>query len=294
MPYIPSIVLALLFPALALSATLSGRVLRVDNGNTVTIVDPYNVQHTVRLQDIKTPGLNLPEGRKAKETLERMVAGRHVVIDYAPDSGYKAPTGRIFMQGEDINLRQLREGMGVFDPSRYTRDPRVQEAYETAQGQAEKSGLGVWRGEGPKAGEGLPAAPPAPQVLSPNPSAYPPLGDNPRFTYHAPPTTSAQGPQEYAPLPERRRVPYGHWALETGGADRPDQVAPQHYPPPSEKQRFTAPPSASPGPFPPAYGGPLMAYPGPFRPPYPPIRPWSSRGNTRNHSGSSAFCPIGW
>jgi len=292
MPYLSSALLLLLFPTLVLSATLTGRVLRVDNGNTVTIVDPYNVQHTVRLEDIKTPGLNLPEGRKAKEALERMVAGRHVVVDYAPDTGYRAPAGRLFMQGGDVNLMQLKEGMAVFEPSGRTRDARLKKAYEAAQEQAEKAGRGIWRGEGAEAQEIPPVMPQTPPL---HPSAYPPLRDNPRFTYNPAPRPADGGPREYAPLPERTRVPYGRWALETGGPDHPDQIDHRDYPPPSGKQRFTQSPVTPPGPFPPAHGGPLMAYPGPFRPPYPPpLRPRPYQGRGPGHSGSSSFCPIGW
>jgi len=69
----------MIFPSLVAAYQMSGRVLRVDNGNTMTIVDSNNVQHTVRLQDVQAPGLNKPKGVQSRRNLQEMVGGRLVI-----------------------------------------------------------------------------------------------------------------------------------------------------------------------------------------------------------------------
>jgi endonuclease YncB( thermonuclease family) len=206
--------LVMLAPSLTLAYTMSGRVIRVDNGNTVTIVDANNVQHTVRLQDIQAPGINRPEGVKAWNRLQELVAGRHVTIEYPPQTGYWSPTGRVYLGDEDVNLKQIQEGMARYRPSGTPADKKREERYRQAQQRAMVKRKGVWYELSPAQPSPPPAAGPQTRALPPR-GEYAPLSARPRYVYRpAPPVVlpgEATRSTHYPPLPDRDRVAYGGW-----------------------------------------------------------------------------------
>ena len=66
----------------ALADTLSGRVVRVVDGDTIYVLDSNKTQHKIRLQGIDAPELGQPYGKRSRENLARHVASEHVVIEY--------------------------------------------------------------------------------------------------------------------------------------------------------------------------------------------------------------------
>ncbi len=248
----------LIFPSLVTAYQMSGRVLRVDNGNTVTIVDSNNVQHTVRLQDIQAPGLNKPKGIQSRRNLQEMIGGRHVIIDYDPSRGYQSPTGRIYLGNTDVNLKQIEGGMAKFQSSGLPIDEKLEERYQTAQEQAKTEKRGIWY-ESPKTAE-------SPKyerrLMTPNelkPYArgnYPPLTQRQHFIYRTGPEDSSQviggNADQYAPLPDRRRMFYGY---RDTGSKVPSEAVNEQISVPKKKRtvppqglaprfRFMAPPFA--------------------------------------------------
>ena len=233
------IMLAFGFPSLVMAYSMSGRVLRVDNGNTVTIVDANNVQHTVKLQDVQAPDLGHPSGIQSQRSLQGMVGGRHVTIDYDPKTGYGAPTGRVYLGGEDINLKQVEQGMAKYRSSGLAgdKDKQTQQQYEAAQEQAKKKERGIWYV--PSKRPGAPAY--ERRMMASNGPAkdaernYPPLLDRQRFIYPvapvADPRTGGGNGVQYVPQRKRTRAPYGHWAFEQNtAAPAPGPQAPQAHP----------------------------------------------------------------
>lgn len=210
-------VLALCLPSLLMAYTMSGRVLRVDNGNTVTIVDSNNIQHTVRLQDLQAPGLDQPSGRRSQINLQGMVGGKQVTIEYDPKTGFAAPMGRVFVGGEDVNLKQIEQGMAKFRSSGVGTDKETERRYEAAQEQAKSEQRGVWYVPSKRPGEPSYER----RLMPPNQTAkdaqgnYPPLSDRQRFVYPLAPPAHPLGKEEdgahYVTQPERTRAPYGHW-----------------------------------------------------------------------------------
>lgn len=213
--------LAFCLPSLVMASTMSGRVLRVDNGNTVTIVDSNNIQHTVRLQDIQAPGLAHPSGMQSQRNLQEMVGGRHVTIDYDPKTSFTAPTGRVYLGGEDVNLKQIEQGMAKFSPSAaISSEKETERRYVAAQEEAKSEQRGVWYTPNKRPGEPTYER----RFMAPNPPVkdaqrnYPPLSEGKRFVYPAAPAADfprgADNSAQYVAQPERTRAPYGHWTSE--------------------------------------------------------------------------------
>jgi hypothetical protein len=89
------IVLLLALPFAASSAaTLTGRTVRVTDGDTIVILSEGNVQHKIRLQGIDAPERRQAYGTKSKEHLSEWVAGRFVVVETDKLIGTVALSGR--------------------------------------------------------------------------------------------------------------------------------------------------------------------------------------------------------
>ena len=62
--------------------TLTGRVVRVTDGDTIVILDSANTQHKIRLMGVDAHERGQAFGTKSKEHLSDSVAGMIVVVEY--------------------------------------------------------------------------------------------------------------------------------------------------------------------------------------------------------------------
>ena len=85
----------------AFADTLTGRVVRVTDGDTVVILDNSNTQHKIRLQGIDAPERGQSFGTKSKEHLSDSVAGKIVVVEYDKYDRYGRVLGKVLLDGED-------------------------------------------------------------------------------------------------------------------------------------------------------------------------------------------------
>ena len=67
-------------PGSAIGQVLTGRVVRVADGDTVTILDSNNTQHRIRLQGIDAPESHQAFGTQSKKSLSDMVFARYVIV----------------------------------------------------------------------------------------------------------------------------------------------------------------------------------------------------------------------
>ena len=77
------VVVASLFLSLTVGANeLTGKVVRVADGDTITVLDGSNTQHKVRLNRIDAPESGQAFGNVSKKHLSSMVAGKEVKVDW--------------------------------------------------------------------------------------------------------------------------------------------------------------------------------------------------------------------
>ena len=105
-----SILLFLTFP-LAQAETLTGRVLRIKDGDNIVVLDASKVQHKIRLQGVDAPERRQAYGTKSKEHLSDLIPGKSVVVDYSAYDRYQRVLGMVLLAGEDVNLGQAEAGM---------------------------------------------------------------------------------------------------------------------------------------------------------------------------------------
>ena len=136
--------------ALALAGTLTGRVIRVTDGDTLVILDANKAQHKIRLQGIDAPERGQAYGKKSKEHLSDHVAGRFVIVEYNKRDRYERFVGTVLLGGRDMNLGQIAAGL-AWHYKKYqgeqTSSDRI--LYSDAEREARMAGRGLWRDSGP-------------------------------------------------------------------------------------------------------------------------------------------------
>ena len=94
------LVLALLL-ASALGAyadTITGRVVGVADGDTVTVLDAEKVQHKIRLAGIDAPEKSQPFGNRSKQNLSDLVFQKDVRVDWDKRDRYGRIVGKVMVQ----------------------------------------------------------------------------------------------------------------------------------------------------------------------------------------------------
>lgn len=103
--------LMLLTIALGVSAeTLTGRTVRVIDGDTVVVLFPGNQDERIRLAGIDCPEQGQPFGKRAKEVLLARVGGQEVVVEWGKRDRYQRLVGKVIDALGDVNLALVRDG----------------------------------------------------------------------------------------------------------------------------------------------------------------------------------------
>ena len=112
----PAIFLFLLltFPFLH-AETLTGRVVRVTDGDTIVVLDADKVQHKIRLQGIDAPERKQAFGTKSKEHLSDLLAGKTVEVDYSKYDRYGRVLGKVIgeRRGRQPGAGRGRHGVAL-------------------------------------------------------------------------------------------------------------------------------------------------------------------------------------
>ena len=104
-----SIAVLLLALASLASEQLSGKVVGITDGDTLTVlVDRKPVK--VRLAEIDTPERGQPWARKAKQALSTKVYGEFVRVEVTDTDRYGRTVGHIYRGDRHINREMVREG----------------------------------------------------------------------------------------------------------------------------------------------------------------------------------------
>jgi endonuclease YncB( thermonuclease family) len=90
--------------------TLTGRVVGVSDGDTLTLLAEGNRQVRVRLAEIDTPESRQPYGSRAKQALSDLAFGKTARVEVEDTDRYGRTVGRVFVDGTDVNAAMVRQG----------------------------------------------------------------------------------------------------------------------------------------------------------------------------------------
>jgi endonuclease YncB( thermonuclease family) len=132
------------------SGILTGKVVGVSDGDTITLLEDNNTQHKVRLAGIDAPEKRQTFGNASKKSLSDLAYGKRVSVEWKKRDRYERIVGKVLVDGQDINLVQIKRGMAWFYKKYQNElflDDRL--AYLHAQQEAESKQAGLFQDQNP-------------------------------------------------------------------------------------------------------------------------------------------------
>ena len=138
--FLPGLLLALLLLAVpALADTLSGRVVAIADGDTLTVLTEGREQVRVRLSDIDTPERGQPWGTRARQRLSELAFGQEVQVTIRDMDRYGRVVGRVWTGTTDVNAAMVRDG-AAWLYRRHSEDPGLLKL----EAEAKSARRGLW------------------------------------------------------------------------------------------------------------------------------------------------------
>lgn len=92
-------------------ATFSGRVVRIEDGDTISVLDDANRNYKIRLQGIDAPEGGQAFGDRSRQSLADEVFGKQVSVEWSKRDQYGRLVGKVLVDGRDVCLEQIRAGL---------------------------------------------------------------------------------------------------------------------------------------------------------------------------------------
>ena len=138
--------LAILWASLTVAAeVLNGTVVGISDGDTITVLDKLSKEHKVRLMGIDAPEKSQAFGNEAKQTLLNYIYKKEVSVEYKKLDKYKRIVGKVTVDGQDICLQLIRDGM-AWHYTEYKKEQSKTDRYlyREAEEKARQVNLGLW------------------------------------------------------------------------------------------------------------------------------------------------------
>ena len=124
--------------------TLEGNVVKIADGDTLTLLTSSNEQVKIRLAGIDTPERKQPFGNRAKQAISSLAFQKHALIEVEAKDRYGRIVGTVFVDGQNVNAELVRQGM-AWVYRKYNKDKALYEL----EAKAREKELGLWLKENP-------------------------------------------------------------------------------------------------------------------------------------------------
>jgi endonuclease YncB( thermonuclease family) len=135
----------LFFTLVSFAEELIGKVIKVSDGDTITVLDSNNQKHKIRLKGIDAPESQQAFGDISTQSLSELVYDKEVLVTWDKKDKYYRILGKVIVDGNDANYEQLTKGLAWYY-KQYEKDlsdedkKRYSEAEEWARNYTE----GLW------------------------------------------------------------------------------------------------------------------------------------------------------
>ena len=141
---------------------LTGHVVGVTDGDTITVLDAAKVQHKIRVAGIDAPEKKQAFGQVSKENLSRLVFDKEVDIEWTKLDRYKRIVGKVLVASPncssacsrtfDAGLSQVSAGLAWWY-RKYAKEQPADDLpkYEKAELGAQSRHQGLWGDKSPLA-----------------------------------------------------------------------------------------------------------------------------------------------
>jgi len=125
---------------------LTGQVVGIADGDTITVLDGRRQQHKIRLAGIDAPEKKQAFGERSRQNLAAMVFSKTVSVEWIKKDRYGRMVGKVMINGVDANLEQVKAGMSWwYEKYRREQSAADQRIYADAERQARVARVGLWR-----------------------------------------------------------------------------------------------------------------------------------------------------
>ncbi len=125
--------------AAARTIAFRGRVVGITDGDTITVLDDQNQQHTIRLAEIDAPERGQPWGNRSRQALSALVFGKTISVQQTDTDRYDRIVARLFADGRDVNRAMVEQGH-AWAYRQYLTD----ETLVAVEARARASRVGLW------------------------------------------------------------------------------------------------------------------------------------------------------
>jgi endonuclease YncB( thermonuclease family) len=147
------------------AGTIKGKVVKVTDGDTVTVMDSKGFKYRIRLAGIDAPEKeDQPYGKESTKSLSWLVYEKMVTVEYSKHDRYGKIVGKILagLKGDafclpiecvwtlDVGLEQIKVGM-AWHYKRYEKEQSKEDKnyYSKAERGAKKKQIGLWSDKNP-------------------------------------------------------------------------------------------------------------------------------------------------
>ncbi len=138
-------------PAAASADTLSGKVVGVADGDTLTVLVEQRTVH-VRVAGIDAPEKGQPFGQVSKQGLSKCAYGNQIEVEWHKKDKYGRTVGKVTVGQVDCGLRQIEQGL-AWHYKAYAKEqaPGDRVSYAYAEEAARDARAGLWSAGAPVA-----------------------------------------------------------------------------------------------------------------------------------------------
>ena len=136
----------------AAAERLTGRIIHVADGDTVTLLTGQNQSVRIRLSGIDAPEKRQPFGTRAREKMAFCAKGKTAVVDTHKKDRYGRQVGTVTVAGTDCGLELLKSGLAWYYAAYEKELPAAKRLpYRNAESAARRQKRGLWQDKSPQA-----------------------------------------------------------------------------------------------------------------------------------------------
>lgn len=124
--------------------TISGKVISVADGDTMTILTADKKQLKIRLSGIDAPEKGQDFGTVARQQLNNLCYGKNVTVESKGEDQYGRVLGVVYVDGLNVNEYMVRNGLAWYY-KHFVNDPRLDSLEQLAR----KEKVNIWSMKNP-------------------------------------------------------------------------------------------------------------------------------------------------
>ena len=155
-----TLILLLVCPSFAIADVIEGTVVKIADGDTMTVLDSNKEQHRVRIAGIDAPEKGQPFGNASRKRLGELVARNEVRVEFNKHDRYGRIVGKVLVTPPDcptcgrtldVGLAQVTTGMAWWY-RKYANEQSAEDQgrYEFSEQETKAKKVGLWQEKNPQ------------------------------------------------------------------------------------------------------------------------------------------------